>query len=88
MICQLVHAQRAVAIFSFGYFPALSDVCEKEGISYWSYCAEVPCLAMFSRKIENQCNCFFVADSVLAEEFPLRWSKKGLLPAVGTCFFC
>lgn len=58
MICQLVHAQRTEAIFSFGYFPALSDVCEKEGIPYLSYCAEVPCLAMFSRKIENQCNCF------------------------------
>ena len=61
---------------------------EKEGIPYLSYCAEVPCLAMFSRNIENQCNCFFVADSALAEEFPLRGSKKGLLPAVGTCSFC
>ena len=76
MICQLVHAQRAEAIFSFGYFPALSDVCEKEGIPYLSYCAEVPCLAMFSRNIGNQCNCFFVADSALAEEFPPRGARK------------
>ena len=76
MICQLVHAQKAEAIFSFGYFPALSDVCEKEGILYLAYCAKAPCLEMFSRNIGNTCNYFFVADSALAGEFPLRGARK------------
>lgn len=75
LIRQLIQEQRPDAVYSFGYFPALSESCQQEGIFYISYCCDVPTLAMFSKNVTNPCNRILTADSLMVNEFRSRGAE-------------
>lgn len=52
-------------VFSFNYFPVISDVCQKHSIPYISYVFDSPHLTLFCNNILNKCNFIFVFDSKL-----------------------
>lgn len=76
LIRQSIKEQHADAIYSFDYFPVLSECCQAEECLYISYCCDMPTLAMFSANITNTCNRILTADSAMVEEFRLRGQKE------------
>lgn len=52
-------------VFSFDYYPVISEVCEILGLPYVSYMVDSPHLTLFCNNIYNKCNYIFVFDSVI-----------------------
>lgn len=50
-------------VFSFNYFPILSNCCQKHGIKYVSYVYDSPLVALYSCTLINSCNYVFLFDS-------------------------
>ncbi len=69
LIRQLIQEKQANVICSFGYVPALSEVCRQTGLLYFCWITEVPTLAMYAEHVTNECNVFFVADQALGGQF-------------------
>lgn len=49
-------------IFSFNYFPVLSNCCQKYGVKYVSYVYDSPLVALYSCTLINSCNYVFLFD--------------------------
>ena len=49
-------------VFSFNYFPVLSNCCQKYGIPYVSYIYDCPLTALYSCSLINSCNYVFLFD--------------------------
>lgn len=49
-------------VFSFNYFPVLSNCCQKYGIPYVSYTYDSPLVALYSCTLINSCNYVFLFD--------------------------
>lgn len=49
-------------VFSFNYFPGLSNCCQKCGIKYVSYVYDSPLVALYSCSLINSCNFVFLFD--------------------------
>lgn len=64
-------------IFSFDYFPLLSDAAEKEGILYFSWVYDCPHYTLYSEKLYNKCNRIFFFDRVQYLEFKQRGLDNG-----------
>lgn len=52
-------------VFSFDYFPVISEVCKELSIPYISYVFDSPHLTLFCNNIFNKCNYIFVFDRIL-----------------------
>lgn len=50
-------------VFSFNYFPILSNCCQKHGLKYVSYVYDSPLVALYSCTLINSCNYVFLFDS-------------------------
>lgn len=59
-------------IFSFNYFPEVSNLCLKNGIKYVGWVYDSPYLNLYSYTITNECNSIFVFDYAVYEEFALN----------------
>lgn len=55
-------------VFSFNYFPALSNGCQKKNIKYISLVYDSPLSSLYSTTVLNECNYIFVFDRVQVEE--------------------
>lgn len=51
-------------VFSFNYFPILSNCCQKYGIPYVSYVYDCPLTSLYSCSLINSCNYVFLFDKV------------------------
>lgn len=49
-------------VFSFNFFPSLSDCCQKYGIRYVSYVYDSPLVNLYSCTLINPCNYVFLFD--------------------------
>lgn len=56
-------------VFSFNFFPILSNCCQKSGIKYVSYVYDSPLVALYSCALINSCNYVFLFDKATYETF-------------------
>lgn len=56
-------------VFSFNYFPVISNVCKKENIRYISWIYDSPYVLLYSYTVLNPCNAIYVFDKELYLEF-------------------
>lgn len=56
-------------VFSFNYFPVISNVCKKENIKYISWIYDSPYVMLYSYTAINPCNVIYVFDKELYMEF-------------------
>lgn len=57
------------AVFSFNYFPLVSNVCKREGLPYVSWIYDSPYVMLYSYTAINACNRIYVFDRALCREF-------------------
>lgn len=57
------------AVFSFNYFPLISNVCKREGLPYLSWIYDSPYVMLYSYTAINPCNTIYVFDRALCREF-------------------
>lgn len=56
-------------LFSFNYYPLVSDCCEKAGLKYVAWVYDSPYIHLYSYTVPNSCNYIFVFDYGIYEEF-------------------
>ncbi len=57
------------AVFSFNYFPLVSNVCKREGVPYLSWIYDSPYVMLYSYTAVNACNHIHVFDRAVCREF-------------------
>lgn len=57
------------AVFSFNYFPLVSNVCKRERLPYISWIYDSPYVMLYSYTAINPCNSIYVFDRALCKEF-------------------
>lgn len=57
------------AVFSFNYFPLVSNVCKRENLPYISWIYDSPYVMLYSYTTINPCNTIYVFDRSLCREF-------------------
>lgn len=55
-------------VFSFNYFPVISEICQQAGIKYLSWVYDSPYIHVYSYTILNSCNYVFLFDYAVYEE--------------------
>lgn len=56
------------AIFTFNYFPVISENCKRHNIKYISWVYDSPHVVLYSYTIINNCNYIFLFDKCIYEE--------------------
>ncbi len=69
-----LHANTPDAVFSFNYFPIVSNVCKKENITYISWVYDSPYVMLYSYTVINPCNVIYVFD----KEWCLEFQRAGI----------
>lgn len=64
-----LHEKTPDLVFSFNYFPLISNVCKKENIRYISWIYDSPYVMLYSCTVINPCNTIYVFDRELYLEF-------------------
>ncbi|MCM1087299.1 MAG: DUF3880 domain-containing protein [Muribaculaceae bacterium] len=64
-----LHREVPDIVFSFNYFPVISNVCKKENIPYISWIYDSPYVMLYSYTTINPCNVIYVFDKELYLEF-------------------
>ncbi len=64
-----LHRETPDIVFSFNYFPVISNVCKKEDIKYISWIYDSPYVMLYSYTTINPCNIIYVFDKELYMEF-------------------
>lgn len=68
-LASVLRAAAPDAVFSFNYFPLVSNVCKKENIRYISWIYDSPYVMLYSYTAINPCNTIYVFDKELYLEF-------------------
>lgn len=58
-------------VFSFNYFPVISEICQQAGVKYLSWVYDSPYIHVYSYTILNDCNYVFLFDYAVYEELKL-----------------
>lgn len=56
-------------VFSFNYYPILSECCQRHQIKYVSYVYDSPFVALYSYTLVNSCNYVFLFDKAVYRTF-------------------
>ncbi|MDD6810702.1 MAG: DUF3880 domain-containing protein [Lachnospiraceae bacterium] len=64
-----LHQEVPDVVFSFNYFPVISNVCKKEDVRYISWIYDSPYVMLYSYTVINPCNTIYVFDKELYLEF-------------------
>lgn len=59
-------------LFSFNYYPVVSNCCEGAGLKYAAWVYDSPYIHLYSYTVPNSCNYIFVFDYGVYEEFQLE----------------
>lgn len=59
-------------VFSINYFPFLSELCERIGLSYVCFSVDSPVPELFSRTLKNRCNRIFLFDYAQYQTFSVQ----------------
>lgn len=65
----VLHRETPDIVFSFNFFPVISQVCKKESIRYISWIYDSPYVMLYSYTAINPCNEIYVFDKELYFEF-------------------
>ena len=65
----LLHKETPDIVFSFNYFPIVSNVCKQENIRYISWIYDSPYVMLYSYTAINPCNTIYVFDQDVYLEF-------------------
>lgn len=65
----MLHKETPDVVFSFNYFPVISNVCKKEDIKYISWIYDSPYVMLYSYTVINPCNVIYIFDKELYLEF-------------------
>ena len=68
-LMECLHRNSPDIVFSFNYFPVISNVCKKEGVRYISWIYDSPYVMLYSYTVINPCNVIYVFDKELYMEF-------------------
>ena len=68
-LTRMLNTETPDVVFSFNYFPVISQVCKKEGIKYISWIYDSPYVMLYSYTAVNPCNVIYVFDKELYLEF-------------------
>lgn len=68
-LIESLHKNSPDIVFSFNYFPVISNVCKKEAIRYISWIYDSPYVMLYSYTVINPCNIIYVFDKELYMEF-------------------
>ena len=68
-LAKKLHETVPDAVFSFNYFPLISNVCKREGLPYISWIYDSPYVMLYSYTAINPCNTIYVFDRALCREF-------------------
>ena len=63
-----VSANNYDAVFTFNYFPVISDNCKRHNIKYISWVYDSPHVVLYSYTIINSCNYIFLFDKNIYDE--------------------
>lgn len=70
----LLHKETPDIVFSFNYFPIVSNVCKQENIRYISWIYDSPYVLLYSYTAIHPCNTIYVFD----KEVYLEFHKAGI----------
>lgn len=65
----VLHKETPDVVFSFNYFPIVSNVCKQENIRYISWIYDSPYVMLYSYTAINPCNTIYVFDKDIYLEF-------------------
>lgn len=65
----ILHKETPDIVFSFNYFPIVSNVCRQENIRYVSWIYDSPYVMLYSYTAINPCNTIYVFDKDVYLEF-------------------
>lgn len=65
----LLHKETPDVVFSFNYFPVVSNVCHRENIRYISWIYDSPYVMLYSYTAIHPCNTIYVFDKEVYLEF-------------------
>lgn len=65
----VLHQEVPDIVFSINYFPAISNVCNREYIRYISWIYDAPYVRLYSQTVLNPCNQVYVFDKETCMEF-------------------
>lgn len=68
-LTETLHRDTPDFVFSFNYFPLVSNVCRQENIRYISWIYDSPYVMLYSYTVINPCNTIYVFDKELYLEF-------------------
>lgn len=68
-LTEVLHKETPDFVFSFNYFPLVSNVCKQEEIKYISWIYDSPYVMLYSYTVINPCNTIYVFDKELYLEF-------------------
>ena len=68
-LSSFLHKETPDIVFSFNYFPVISNVCKKEDIRYISWIYDSPYVMLYSYTVINPCNIIYIFDKELYMEF-------------------
>lgn len=68
-LTEVLHKETPDFVFSFNYFPLVSNVCKQEKIRYISWIYDSPYVMLYSYTVINSCNTIYVFDKELYLEF-------------------
>lgn len=68
-LAEALHKEIPDFVFSFNYFPLVSNVCKQESIRYISWIYDSPYVMLYSYTVINPCNTIYVFDKELYLEF-------------------
>lgn len=68
-LSSVLHKETPDIVFSFNYFPVISNVCKKEDVRYISWIYDSPYVMLYSYTVINPCNIIYIFDKELYMEF-------------------
>lgn len=61
-LCAALEGGKYDLVFSVNYFPLISDVCQKYGVTYAAWCCDSPISTMYHQSVFNEVNRIFTFD--------------------------
>ena len=65
---KLIKEENTDIVFSFNYFPMISQVCEEVGCKYLAWVYDNPSTKVYDKSIKNECNYVAIFDSAMVKE--------------------
>lgn len=70
-------------LFSFDFFPKLSEVCQKYGVLYVAWVFDCPHYMMYSKSLDNEVNRVYIFDKSLYSEMRSKGYKNVMYSPLG-----